>query len=95
MNTESCDCRQVVDYDAVERPGDFYFHPVQGMDGETALHIMLPGSTFIVIGVRRGSSTTPKVWGWDGDHYKPTLTPSIHTVGHWHGFLRAGRLVSC
>ena len=95
MNTESCDCRKVADYDAVERPGDFYFKPVQGIDGETALHIMLPGHTFICIGVQRGSSATPKVWGWDSNEDKPTLTPSIHAIDHWHGSLRAGRLASC
>lgn len=29
-------------------------------------------------------------WGWDGNRDAPTLTPSVHHVGHWHGFLRAG-----
>lgn len=29
-------------------------------------------------------------WGWDGNRKKPTLTPSIHHVGHWHGYLTAG-----
>lgn len=95
MNTSSANCRKVADYDAIEKPGDFYFAPVQGMGGDTCLHVMLPGSTFICIAVVRGNSTTPKIWGWDGNEDKPTLTPSIHTIGHWHGFLRAGRLVSC
>lgn len=95
MNTESVDCRRVSDYESIERPGDFYFHPVEGMAGETHLHVMLPGNTFIVIGVARGSSQMPKVWGWDGNEDKPTLQPSIHTLEHWHGWLRNGHLVSC
>lgn len=34
-------------------------------------------------------------WSWDGNREKPTLTPSIHCIGVWHGFLRAGRFESC
>lgn len=94
-NRESVNCRRVANFDAVEGPGDFYFEPVPTMPGETHLHIMLPGRAFICIGVARGASTTPKVWGWDGNEDKPTLTPSIHAVGHWHGFLTAGVLKSC
>lgn len=29
-------------------------------------------------------------WTWDGSLEAPTLTPSIHHRGHWHGWLRAG-----
>ncbi len=42
-----------------------------------------------------------KVWGWDGNIEKPTLTPSINCLAHgpdgekyagcgWHGFVRSG-----
>jgi hypothetical protein len=34
-------------------------------------------------------------WEWDGNREKPTLSPSIHCVGVWHGYLRAGRFESC
>lgn len=34
-------------------------------------------------------------WTWDGNLEKPTLTPSIHRVGHWHGYLRDGFFQSC
>lgn len=34
-------------------------------------------------------------WDWDGNLEAPTLTPSVHHVGHWHGFLRAGIWESC
>lgn len=33
------------------------------------------------------------VWGWDGNEDAPTLTPSVHCIGHWHGYVRAGELV--
>ena len=34
-------------------------------------------------------------WLWDGNEDKPTLTPSIHYLDNWHGYLTAGQLVSC
>jgi hypothetical protein len=32
-------------------------------------------------------------WSWDGNETSPTLTPSLHAVGHWHGWVRQGELV--
>lgn len=32
-------------------------------------------------------------WSWDGNVDAPTLTPSLHAVGVWHGFVRNGELV--
>lgn len=29
-------------------------------------------------------------WDWDGNIEQPTLHPSIHHVGHWHGWLKSG-----
>lgn len=29
-------------------------------------------------------------WNWNGSLDAPTLSPSLHAVGHWHGFLKAG-----
>jgi Family of unknown function (DUF6527) len=31
-------------------------------------------------------------WSFDGNHVNPTLSPSIHHLGCWHGWLRAGEL---
>jgi hypothetical protein len=96
MNTESCNCRRVEGgYDGVEHPGDFYLEPVEGMGGDTCIHIMLPGHTLICIPIQKGSAPGNRVWGWDGNEVMPTLTPSIHTIDHWHGYLTNGRLVSC
>lgn len=32
-------------------------------------------------------------WAWNADVERPTLVPSIHDVGHWHGYLRDGAWV--
>lgn len=34
-------------------------------------------------------------WEWDGNMDAPTLSPSVHHVGHWHGWLRNGVWESC
>ena len=32
---------------------------------------------------------------WDGNREAPTLSASVSVPGHWHGFIRAGKLVDC
>ena len=32
-------------------------------------------------------------WTWDGDEDKPTLEPSLHAIGVWHGWARDGKLI--
>lgn len=32
-------------------------------------------------------------WAWDGNEDAPTLSPSLHAVGVWHGWVRHGYLV--
>jgi hypothetical protein len=34
-------------------------------------------------------------WTLSGTNEKPTLSPSLHWVGIWHGFLENGHLRSC
>jgi hypothetical protein len=34
-------------------------------------------------------------WEWNGNMEKPTLQPSVHHVGHWHGWLKNGVWESC
>ena len=54
----------------------------------------------IVRGPDPGETPDGPVWGWDGDLERPTLTPSINSEGgpgpwyKWHGYLRAGELVT-
>lgn len=37
----------------------------------------------------------PVGWLWNGSREAPTLTPSVHHVGHWHGWLTDGVWLSC
>lgn len=34
-------------------------------------------------------------WNWNGSFDKPTLKPSVHHRGHWHGYLTDGVWKSC
>lgn len=90
MNTESVNCRKV-EPGNVEQVGDFCFD-----EAFEYLYLWLPGTTGpCAIQIRRGDPGGPRIWGWDGNEDKPTLTPSIHAREEWHGFLKAGRLESC
>lgn len=90
MNTESVDCRKVKTGD-IQKVGDFCF------DEEFEhIYIWIPGmSGPDAIRITKGAPGGPRVWGWDGNKEKPSLSPSIHAPNQWHGYLSAGRLVSC
>jgi len=90
MNTESIITRKV-ESGKMERPGDFCFDDI-----DSHIYIILPGSKHAdALRIQRGNPGGERVWGWDGNAESPTLTPSIHAPGEWHGYLRAGRLESC
>lgn len=36
-----------------------------------------------------------RAWTWDGNRERPTIAPSIHVIGHWHGFVENGQIRSC
>ncbi len=86
MNTESCDCRKVENYEAAKEPGDYFFNG-------NYIGIILPDGTFNSLPV--SGIHTKDSWQWNQNKEKPTLTPSIHCIGHWHGYLTDGKLVSC
>lgn len=48
-----------------------------------------------VTGALRFRPAASPSWEWDGNLEKPTLSPSVHHVGHWHGYLRNGVWESC
>lgn len=68
-------------------------------NGKRYIAVALPGgdtSNGYVLNYLRvgGESNSPGVhWGWDGNEDAPTLTPSLHCIGHWHGWVRNGMLV--
>ncbi len=96
-NKESVELRRVpnpLPADHIVRPGDFSWDGEY--EGKRYLYLCLPGQvTMEAIKVQRGGPGGSRVWGWDGNEDKPTIEPSIHYQGVWHGYLRAGRLQSC
>ncbi len=93
----SSDGRRVANFESQTQDGDFWFDA----EGDPRyLHARLPGGCYIAIRVSETGKPNPNdgrgpVWKWNGNLDRPTLEPSIHTVGHWHGFLQNGRFVSC
>ena len=87
-------------YSSIERPGDYYIKPADPTDPELHhLGLGLPTAgvqafTFSEIKIKtNGDPKREHHWGWDGNKERPTLTPSVHAVGHWHGYVRDGSLV--
>ncbi len=89
-------------------PGAFTYTYAEG-DPERKRPIgmihFLPGAGYGHCNIRPYSGKRAS-WNWDGNIEKPTLTPSVDArpaephgnypgrIG-WHGFLKAGRWVSC
>lgn len=85
-------------------PGDFWFGDEVATVGETEYRYRVmwakyPDGCMACLpldmpdevknaGSRRAS------WKFDGNLERPTLTPSVHHIGHWHGWVRAGRMES-
>lgn len=76
----------------IERAGDYAFAPY---DSSPPTHIWLAvPSTKRQAGWESARlPITGGGWTWNGDIDKPTLSPSVHTVGVWHGWVRDGQLV--
>ena len=85
------------------KPGDFFF---SREDGERTLCVVVPGirtdgyeNDPNAAQLRAWHNTIPvpvtgeRAWGFDGNEDAPTLTPSLHVLGVWHGWIRAGKLV--
>lgn len=98
--------RRVADYSAIDLPGDFAWdvgNILWDVDTGETLHILIAipspapdaPSNWVLnrLPVQCGANNPGKAWGWDGNEDKPTLTPSIHCFGHWHGWVRSGEMV--
>lgn len=74
---------------------------LQGNDqGAQFIYLRLPcGTDCGALQVSRDRAECgPRIWHLEGDPRQPetlTLSPSIHLIGQWHGFLRGGKLESC
>lgn len=76
-------------------PGDFWWKVLE--DGRRYLMVALPIPNSVraivtpfSIGFKNISGAA---WRWDGNLERPTLEPSLHAVGHWHGWVRNGELI--
>lgn len=50
-----------------------------------------PNDNFVRCNIKPTEKDTT-CWQWDGNREAPTLTPSVNVIGHWHGYLRVGKL---
>lgn len=95
MNTNSCDMVRVSSDDAVQDgpPGAFYIETFEG--GQRVMWHKLPDGNVGWLRLRPLVAGEHPSWEWDGNQDKPTLTPSVHLPGRWHGWFRDGRMESC
>ncbi|TIT40201.1 MAG: hypothetical protein E5W76_17225 [Mesorhizobium sp.] len=76
-----------------ERPGAFDFYTADGRERAGMIYICPCGCG--ATGALAFRPAPSPSWEWDGNEEAPTLSPSVHHVGHWHGYLRAGIWESC
>lgn len=90
---ESIQLRRV-DRSAEFAVGDFCFERHE--NGKVFFVMRLPGqwseTAWPVVRMAKvdGPCSNPGPWNWDGNEEKPTLRPSLHHVGVWHGFVENG-----
>lgn len=66
-------------------------------DKREPLWVILPDRTLFCVDVLAWAGGTHQGEGWEvsGEAPKITVSPSIHIVGSWHGYLENGELKSC
>ena len=111
MNTDSCDMIRIpLDqretlYGDQCKPGMFLWNDsVREVDGVEyrckTLWAIYPDGSIGALPVRPVPPELSHVnggnsWEWDGNEDRPTLSPSVHHIGRWHGYVRNGRMESC
>jgi hypothetical protein len=101
MDAKNYSCRRHPDdcpHDELTQIGDFCWHVEDNVTSGlfiNAPEISAESLGVVYVPVREGPNAAGQHWGWDGNVERPTLTPSINWVDHWHGYLCAGELVSC
>lgn len=98
MNTESCEMRLVESPESLWdlKVGEYFFRTAD--NGQVWMNAMFPGDNLACLPIRPmvdSKANGGHSWEWDGNREKPTLNPSVHAVGCWHGWVRSGRMVSC
>lgn len=98
MNTASCEMTRVEPPESLWdlEVGQFFFRIAD--NGQLWFNAMFPGDHLCCIPIRPmidASANGGHSWQWDRNENKPTLNPLVNAVGAWHGWVRAGRMVSC
>lgn len=83
-------------------PGSFRIEDEPDSDGEQTFWYCCPCGCGSIGPLTVGNGFKPPhtsendaTWKWNGSLDAPTLEPSVHHRGHWHGWLREGVWVSC
>lgn len=82
---------------AAKTPGSISVGPADE-DGDQYLSYVCPCGCGRLAPLLVGNGFKPDSvpsWRWNGSTDKPTLDPSVHHPGHWHGWLRDGVWISC
>jgi len=73
--------------------GSFCLEPRQHRDLFEFIYLCPCGCGVVgrlLIGKGHKPGGTRPSWRWNGSLTEPTLSPSVHHIGHWHGWLRNG-----
>lgn len=76
----------------LKQPGSFYVTEPDS-DGEQTFVYHCPCGCGHVGQLNVGKGYKPSFgpsWKWNGSIDKATLEPSVHHIGHWHGWLTDG-----
>ncbi len=79
-------------------PGSFYLGERHENGSQTFWYCCPCGcgtTGAILVGINFKPVSERPSWNWNGSIDKPTLMPSVHHVGHWHGWLTDGIWRSC
>lgn len=95
-NKSSCPMVRCDSDEAVEQgaPGSFFIDTLE--NGQRIMWHKLPDGNYGCLYLRPviDKTRTGPSWQWDGNEESPTLTPSVHLPGRWHGFFIKGRMAS-
>lgn len=67
-------------------------------DGELSFYYCCPCGCERIAPLNAGNNFKPAdgpSWNWNGSLSQATLHPSVHHVGHWHGWLTDGEWKVC
>lgn len=97
-NHEKIEMRRRTSDEDCERIGDFYWHH---SEKGRVLILAIPyhngkrGNKRYILSewTIDHKNDSDAQWSWDGNEDKPSLKPSLHAVGIWHGWIKKGEMI--